>query len=133
MNAYQSLEDAKAGMARDVAALNFDGSTVTGRHRLISIDLLTGKLKARTTPDAKPCCYINLPTTAGEESARRMAQVITNPKLVVCLLSDEAWNDLTSTLWAYTNIRLLEHPQSLEGIKLSPEAAELFESRFPHH
>jgi hypothetical protein len=42
-------------------------------------------------------------------------------------------DDLTSTLWAYINIRLLEHPLSLETIKLSPEAAALFEFRFPNH
>jgi hypothetical protein len=103
MNAFQSFENAKATMAKDVAALNFEGSTVVARHRLISIDLLTGKLKARTAPDAKVSCYINLPTTAGEELARRLEQVIMNPKLAVCLLSFDAWDDLTSTLWAYTN------------------------------
>ena len=81
MNAFQSFEQAKAAMTRDVAALKFEGTTVTGRHGLISIDLLTGKLKARTAPDAKACCYINLPTTAGEDRGRRMQEVMTNPKL----------------------------------------------------
>ncbi len=67
MNAFQSFEQAKATMAKDVAALKFEGSTVLGGHGLINIDLLSGKLKARTAPDAKPCCYINLPTAAGKK------------------------------------------------------------------
>ena len=59
---------------------------------------------------------------------------MTNPKLAACLLSSfDAMDDLSATLWAYVNIRLAEHPQSLEGIKLSPEAARLFESQFPNH
>jgi hypothetical protein len=62
-----------------------------------------------------------------------MEEILTNPKLAACLISFDAMDDLTSVLWAYINIRLLEHPQSLEGIQLSPEAAAYFEARFPHH
>jgi hypothetical protein len=127
MNAFQSFEKAKAAMARDIAALSFEGHNVTGRNRLVSIDLFTGKLTARIAPDAKPFCYINLPTAIGSDT-EELQKALMNPKLVA--LSFDAWDDLTSTLWAYTNIQLIEHPQSLEGIKLSPEAAKLFESRF---
>ena len=63
MDAYQSFAHAKASMAKDVAALKFEGNTVIGRHGLISIDLSTGKLKARLAADAKVSCYLNLPTT----------------------------------------------------------------------
>jgi hypothetical protein len=132
MDTFQSFEHAKESMASDVATLKFAGNTVTGRHGLISIDLLTGKLKARLAAGAKVSCYINLPTLAGVEASQSLQAVMTNPKLMACLSSHDSWDDLTSTVWAYVNIRLVEHPQSLAGIQLSPEAAALFESRFPH-
>jgi hypothetical protein len=128
MNASVKFQQIKAAMAEDIATLRFEGSSITGRHGLVSIDLLSGKLKARTAPDAKAFCYINLPTAVGSDS-EALQKALMNPKLVAHLSLD-AWDDLTSALWAYANIRLIEHPQSLDDIKLSPEAAKLFESRF---
>jgi hypothetical protein len=129
MNAYEHLAQAKESMAADVAALRFEGTTVVGRHGLVSIDLMTGKLKVRTAPDGKPICCLNLPTSTGVEASRCMERVML--QLMPYLGSCAAMDDLTAVLWAFINIRLLEHPLSLETIKLSPEAAAYFESRFP--
>jgi hypothetical protein len=68
-------------MSEEVAALKFEGTTVVGCHRRVSIDLLTGKLKARLAPDAKPVCYINLPLSAGSDTD---AQISGNPCAQLC-------------------------------------------------
>jgi hypothetical protein len=82
VNVYEHLAQAKASMAADIAALQFEGTTVIGRHGLVSIDLLTGKLKARMAPDGKPICYLNLPTTTGVEASQRLEEALINPKLI---------------------------------------------------
>jgi hypothetical protein len=108
---------------QDMAGLRFEGTTVTGRNRLISIDLLTGKLQARTAPEAAPCYEINLPMAGVHET---LETTLMDPELRA--LSDAAGNDLSLTLWVYMNIRMFRDPYSMKGIKLSPEAAELFEA-----
>jgi hypothetical protein len=108
---------------QDKAGLHFEGTTVTGRNRLISIDLLTGKLQARSARAANPCYEINLPRSGVHET---LQATLMNPELQA--LSDAAWNDLSLTLWVYMNIRLFRDPYSMKGIKLSPETAALFEA-----
>jgi hypothetical protein len=108
MNAFQSFENAKAAMAEDVATPKFVGNTVVGRHGLISIDLLAGKLKARTAPDAKVSCYLNLPTAAGEEAVQRLGQIFMNPKLRRSFNWPQLPNKwpTNSSVWALETLRL---------------------------
>jgi hypothetical protein len=40
-------------------------------------------------------------------------------------------NDVTSTLWAYINLRLLERPISVDSFTMSPEAADALRKAFP--
>ena len=104
--------------------LRFEGTVVTGRNGLISVDLLTGKLQARTAPEEPPCYEMILPMA--DEWTITEATVM-NPELKV-YLSNAALIDLSLTIWVFMNIRLYKDPYSMKGIKLSSEAKALFEA-----
>jgi hypothetical protein len=123
--ADQLLEIAKASLRQDIARLSFDGQVVTGALGLVSIDIAKAKMMVRRHRwDPKPFCYINLPKTTGSEA---LSKALLHPKLRGCGL--EILEDMHGPLWTYVNIRLLEHPISLDQIRLSPQAAERFINR----
>jgi hypothetical protein len=125
--AHALLRHAQESLLRDVQALTFDGTVITGKNLLVSIDLRTGKMYIRRAPWLKPFCHINLPTREGHEA---MHAALMHPKL-------RGWgdwdgmDDLTAVLWAYVNIRIVGKPIDPRLIKLSPETAEYFASLFP--
>jgi hypothetical protein len=128
-DAHTAMEDSKESFIRDISDLSFEGTRVIGKHGLVTIDLQTGKMFIRRKPSLKPFCYINLPTKKGSDMQEALSSSLMHPKL-------KGWgdldgmDDLTSTLWAFINIRHSEKPIDLRGITLSPEAAELFAKTF---
>jgi hypothetical protein len=127
MNSTLLLQAAQTEFADEIAALTFEGAVVTGRHRLVSIDLVRAKVLFRKHPSKKPFCYLALPTRGGPGYADALTRILMHPKLKG-VLSIGTMEDLTATLWAYTNIRICDHPVDLRSVGLSPEAAILLES-----
>jgi len=121
------FQAAQAEFADEIAALLFEGTVVTGRHRLVSIDLARAKVLFRKHPSKKPFCYLALPTRGGPGYADAVTRILMHPKLKG-VLSIGTMEDLTATLWAYTNIRISGHPIDLRSIDLSPEAAAFLEN-----
>jgi hypothetical protein len=120
MNAESDFEHAKQQFAKHLKSLTFAGMIVTGRNRLVSIDLARAKMMVRKASKQKPFCHINLPTKSGPGCDVAMSEALMHPKLEGNLSLD-AIDDLTATLWAYVSIRLIEHPIDFRQIKLSPE------------
>jgi hypothetical protein len=58
-----------------------------------------------------------------------MSNVLMSPKLRG-KMSEAMMNDLTTVLWAYVNLRLMENPVDLDEVRLTPEASALFASKF---
>jgi hypothetical protein len=125
MNAHQFLEQFKASWKRDLSSLAFSGTVVTGGNGLVSIDLALAKMFVRRHPGLKPFHYINLPKQAGPGTSEKLQEALMHPRLRGC--GPDILDDITSTLWAYINICFSKEPIDMDQIRLSPEAAELFE------
>src|ERR1700756_814684 len=115
-------------MARDAAALHFDGHIVTGQYGRVSANLKTRQLFFRRKRLERPFHVITLPTL--ETGVDVLSEIF-------CVLALRGWadsegmDDFTSVLWAFINVADLEKPIDLGSIALSKEAVELFEKQFP--
>jgi hypothetical protein len=130
MTPDQALQAARESFRRDLARLSFDGYIVTGPAKLVSIDIAKAKMMVRRRSlDKNPYCYINLPIKIGPECVEGLSRALVHPKLRGC--GPDVLDDMISTLWAYINLRLLEHPVSIDSFALSMEAADTLQTMFP--
>jgi hypothetical protein len=124
MSPEQALQAARESFRRDLAGLSFDGYLISGPAKLVCIDTAKAELMVRRTPlSPKPFCYINLPTKGGPKSTDALSQALMHPKLRGC--GADILDDITASLWAYVNLRLLEHPISADAIVPSQEVADM--------
>lgn len=83
---------------------------------VVTIDMPRAKMMVRRhAGDAKPFCYINLPTKTGDEGSQVLSKALMHPKLQGC--GEHILDDITATLWAYINIWLLPKPVDMDRFK----------------
>jgi hypothetical protein len=96
----QSLEAAKVSLRRDIAALDFDGLCITGRHGLVSANIKTRQLCFRRKRGAEPFCVVEIPVAGQSASGKALSKALSHPAL-------RGWNnadgldDMTSVLMGF--------------------------------
>ena len=93
----QSLEAAKVSLKRDIAALDFDGLCITGRHGLVSANIKTRQLAVRRKAGEEPFCAVEIPAPGHPAPQEALVAALMNPALRGWN-SFEGMDDLTSVI-----------------------------------
>jgi hypothetical protein len=120
----QSLEAAKVSLKRDIAALDFDGLCITGRHGLVSANIKTRQLFFRRKAGERPFCVVKIPVP-GPDSSEALRKSLAHPLL-------RGWNnadgldDMTAVLMGFMEFVDLKKPVDLQSMTMTPEAEQAF-------
>lgn len=91
---------AMQSLADDIAQLRFDGTSIIGKHGLVSANIKTRQLEFRRAASIQPFYVADIPATGRPGSMQAMTKMLTAPALRGWANWD-AFDDLTSVLMAF--------------------------------
>jgi hypothetical protein len=97
---HDAYRRAMQSLADDIAQLRFDGTSITGRHGLVSANVKTRRLEFRRTAGGRPFHAADIPAAGRPDSMEALTKMLTAPPLRGWSNWD-AMDDMTSVLTVF--------------------------------